>query len=95
MLIGNTVLLGRRLNLNVLNELGSHALGDGGIGVSAYCFQEGIRIHPFIFRLFQLRPQRLKPPGVLALLLLIPRRGRRGRLMTLSAEFSVLHSAVL
>ena len=34
-LIGNTVLLDRRIDLDILNEFGNHALGDGGgVGVS-------------------------------------------------------------
>ena len=72
-LIGNAVLLDRRINLDVLNKLGNHALGDGGgVGVAAHRFQESIHIHLLIFQLFQLQPQGLDPSGVLALLLLIP-----------------------
>ena len=40
-LIGNTVLLDRRINLDVLNELGNHALGNGGVCVVTPFFQEG------------------------------------------------------
>jgi len=72
-LIGNAVLLDRRINLDVLNELGNHAFGDGGgVGIAAHRFQEGVHIHPLIFQLFQLQPQRLDPSGVFALFLLIP-----------------------
>ena len=39
--------------------------------VVAHHFQEGVHIHPLIFQLFQLQPQRLDPPGVLAMFLLI------------------------
>ena len=71
-LIGNAVLLDRRIDLDVLNELGNHALrNSGSVGVSAHRFQEGVHIHSLIFQLFRLQPQRLDPPGVLALFLLI------------------------
>ena len=56
-LIGNAILLDRRINLDVLNELGNHALCNGGsIDVAAQCFQESIHIHPLIFQLLQLQP---------------------------------------
>ena len=72
-LIGNTVLLDRRIDLDILNEFGNHAFGNGGsVCVAAYRFQKGVYIHPLIFQLFQLQPQRLDFLGVFALLLLIP-----------------------
>ena len=57
-LIGYTVLLDRRIYLNMVYQFGYHALGDfGGVRITAYRFQKVLHIHPLFVQLFHFQPQ--------------------------------------
>ena len=69
---GDTVLLFGVLHIEVVDQLGQHALGDFRcVGVAANRVQELIHVHTFTLRLFQFQPQRLDLLADLALFFFI------------------------